>query len=70
MIKVVYADKASLLHPDRASAALRDRWVDVYYLVLSDKAIFHSSCKVKHLKLDNPQDYVLKITDEIEDLVK
>ena len=61
---VLYANsKHQKLHPDRASAALRDRWVDVYYLMLSDKPIFHSSCQVKDLKLDNPEEYVLRLTE-------
>ena len=60
MIKVLNADKANKLNPLQ--------WVDVYYLMLSDKAIFHSSCQVKDLQLDNPKEYVLKLTSQGGDL--
>ncbi len=44
--------------------------------MLSDKAIFHSSCQVKELDLDYPEEYGLELIDEdgnlmsIKDVVK
>ena len=60
MVKEVHADKANKLNPLQ--------WVNVYYMMLSDKAIFHSSCQVKDLQLDNPEDYVLRLTKQGGDL--
>ena len=62
MIKRIYAEQANKLH--------LDRWVNVYYLILSDKAIYHSSCQVKELDLDNPGDYELELTDEYRSIKK
>ena len=50
MIKGIYAEDADKLNPEQ--------WVNVYYLMLSDKAIFHSSCQVKELNLDNKPTWV------------
>ena len=58
MIKEIYADRANELHPLQ--------WVNVYYLMLSDKAIFHSSCQVKDLQLDNLENYVLRLNEAKE----
>ena len=60
MVKEVHADKANKLNPLQ--------WVNVYYMMLSDKAIFHSSCQVKDLQLDNPENYVLRLTKQGDDL--
>jgi hypothetical protein len=56
MIKGIYADEASSLHPEQ--------WVNVYHLDFTGKAIFHSSCQVKDLNLDEPEEYGLELTDE------
>ena len=61
MIRGIYADEAYKLNPDQ--------WVNVYYLMLGYKAIFHSSCQVKELNLDNPEDYGLELTDEYGNLM-
>lgn len=61
MIKGIYADEAHKLNPEQ--------WVNVYYLMLNDKAIFHSSCQVKELNLDNPENYGLEPTDEYGNLM-
>ena len=60
MIKEIHAEKANRLHPLQ--------WVNVYYLILSDKAVFHSSCQVKDLQLSNPGDYVLRLIKQGGDL--
>lgn len=68
MIRGIYAEDADQLNPEQ--------WVNVYYLMLSDKAIFHSSCQVKELDLDYPEEYGLELIDEdgnlmsIKDVVK
>ena len=61
MIRGIYAEDADKLNPEQ--------WVNVYYLMLCDKAIFHSSCQVKELNLDNPEDYGLELTDEYGNLM-
>ena len=62
MIRGIYAEDADRLNPEQ--------WVNVYYLMISNKAIFHSSCQVKDLKLDNPKDYGLELTDEYGNVKK
>jgi hypothetical protein len=68
VIKGIYADEADKLHPEQ--------WVNVYHLDFMGRAIFHSSCQVKDLNLDEPEEYGLELTDEdgnwmsVKDLVK
>jgi hypothetical protein len=56
MIKGIYALEADKLHPEQ--------WVNVYRIDFMGKAIFHSSCQVKDLNLDDPEEYGLELTDE------
>lgn len=56
MIKGIYADEADKLHPEQ--------WVNVYEIDVCGRAIYHSSCQVKDLNLDEPEEYGLEPTDE------
>jgi hypothetical protein len=56
MIRGIYAGEADKLHPEQ--------WVNVDQINVCGRAIFHSSCQVKELDLDNPEDYELEFTDE------
>lgn len=56
MIKGIYADEADQLHPEQ--------WVNVYHIDFMGKAIFHSSCQVKELDLDDSEEYGLELTDK------
>jgi hypothetical protein len=56
MIKRIYADEADKLNPEQ--------WVNIYHLDFMGKAIFHSSCQVKDLNLEYPEEYGLELTDE------
>jgi hypothetical protein len=56
MIKRIYADEADKLNPEQ--------WVNVYHVDFMGEAIFHSSCQVKDLNLDKPEEYGLELTDE------
>lgn len=56
MIKGIYADEADRLHPEQ--------WVNIYHVDFMGEAIFHSSCQVKDLNLDDPEEYGLELTDE------
>lgn len=56
MIKGIYADEADKLHPEQ--------WVNVYQIDVTDGAIYHSSCQVKELNLDDSEEYGLEPTDE------
>jgi hypothetical protein len=46
-----------------------EQWVNVYHLDFMGKAIFHSSCQVKDLNLDDPEEYGLEPTDEYGNLM-
>ncbi len=61
MIKGIYADEADKLHPEQ--------WVNVYEIDVTGRAIFHSSCQVKELDLDDPEEYGLEPTDEYGNLI-
>ena len=61
MIKGIYADEADKLHPEQ--------WVNVYQIDSTGRAIFHSSCQVKELDLDEPGEYGLEPTDEYGNLM-
>lgn len=61
MIKGIYADEADKLDPEQ--------WVNVYHLDFLGKAIYHSSCQVKELNLDEPEEYGLEPTDEYGNLM-
>ena len=56
MIKGIYAEEADQLHPEQ--------WVNVYEIDVCGRAIYHSSCQVKELDLDYPEEYGLEPTDE------
>jgi hypothetical protein len=56
MIKGIYADEADELHPEQ--------WVNVYKIDVYGRAIYHSSCQVNELDLDDPEEYGLEPTDE------
>jgi hypothetical protein len=56
MIKGIYADEADKLNPEQ--------WVNVYEIDVCGRAIFHSSCQVKELDLEYPEEYGLEPTDE------
>ena len=56
MIGGIYADEAYKLNPDQ--------WVNVYHLDFMGRAIYHSSCQVKDLNLDDEEEYGLEPTDE------
>lgn len=60
MIKGVYADEAYKLHPEQ--------WVNVYSIDVFDRAIYHSSCQVKELNLEDPEEYGLELVDEDENV--
>ncbi len=61
MIKGIYVSEADLLHPDQ--------WVNVYEIDVCGRAIYHSSCQVKELDLDYPEEYGLEPTDEYGNLM-
>jgi hypothetical protein len=61
MIEGIYADEAYRLHPEQ--------WVNVYSLDVFGRAIFHSSCQVKELNLEYPEEYGLEPTDEYGNLM-
>jgi hypothetical protein len=61
MINGVYADEAYKLDPEQ--------WVNVYHLDFMDEAIYHSSCQVKELNLEYPEEYGLELVDENGDLM-
>ena len=48
MIKGIYASEADKLNPSQ--------WVNVYEIDVCGRAIYHSSCQVKDLNLDDPED--------------
>jgi len=41
-----------------------NKWVNVYSIDVFGRAIYHSSCQVKDLDLDDPEEYGLELTDE------
>ena len=61
MIKGIYADEADKLYPEQ--------WVNVYKIDVCGRAIYHSSCQVKELDLDDPEEYGLEPTDEDANLM-
>ena len=61
MIKGIYANEVDLLHPEQ--------WVNVYHIDFTGRAIYHSSCQVKDLNLDDPEEYGLEPTDEYGNLM-
>ena len=61
MIKGIYADEADRLHPEQ--------WVNIYHQGFMGEAIFHSSCQVKDLNLDEPEEYGLELTDSYGNLI-
>lgn len=56
MIKGIYADEADKLYPKQ--------WVNVYHIDFMERAIYHSSCQVKELNLEYPEEYGLEPIDE------
>ena len=61
MIQGIYADEADRLDPEQ--------WVNVYQINSIGRAIYHSSCQVKELDLDNPEEYGLELIDEDGNLI-
>jgi hypothetical protein len=56
MINVIYQLRLHKLHPEQ--------WVNVYHIDFMGEAIFHSSCQVKDLNLDDEEEYGLEPIDE------
>ncbi len=61
-IKGIYADEADKLDPEQ--------WVNIYRVYNEVRPIYHSSCQVKDLKLDYPEEYGLELVDEDGNLMR